>query len=40
MLRELIISVRRSGFVTLFEIEDQSTIAVIAARRWLEGDNH
>ena len=39
-LRELIIPFRRSGYVALFEIEDESTVAVVAARHQLEDDYH
>ena len=39
-LRELIISFGRSGYVALFEIEDNSTVAVVAVRHQLEDDYH
>jgi plasmid stabilization system protein ParE len=39
-LRELIIPCGRSGYVALFEIEDESTIAVVAVRHQLESDYH
>jgi len=39
-LRELIIPFGRSGCVALFEIENDSTVAVIAVRHQLEDDYH
>ena len=39
-LRELIIPFGRSGYVALFEIEDESTVAIIAVRHQLEDDYH
>lgn len=39
-LRELIIPFGRSGYVALFEIKDESTVAVVAVRHQLEDDYH
>ena len=39
-LRELIIPFGRSGCVALFEIENNSTVAVVAMRHQLEDDYH
>lgn len=39
-LRELIVPFGRSGYVVLFEIEDASTVTVLAARHQLEDDYH
>ena len=39
-LRELIIPFGRSGYVALFEIESDSTVAVVAIRHQLEDDYH
>ena len=39
-LRELIIPFGRSGYVVLFEIENNSTVAVVAVRHQLEDDYH
>ena len=39
-LRELIIPFGRSGCVALFEIEDESIVAVVAVRHQLEDDYH
>lgn len=39
-LRELIVPFGRSGYVALFEIEDESTVAVLAVRHQLEDDYH
>jgi plasmid stabilization system protein ParE len=39
-LRELIIPFGRSGYVALFEVEDESTVAVVAVRHQLEDDCH
>lgn len=39
-LRELIIPFGRSGYVALFEIENNSTVAVVAVRHQLEDDYH
>ena len=38
--RELIIPFGRSGYVALFEIENDSTVAVVAIRHQLEDDYH
>jgi plasmid stabilization system protein ParE len=39
-LRELIVPFGRSGYVALFEIEDESSVAVLAVRHQLEDDYH
>jgi plasmid stabilization system protein ParE len=39
-LRELVIPFGRWGYVALFEIEDESTVAVVAVRHQLEDDYH
>jgi plasmid stabilization system protein ParE len=39
-LRELIIPFGRSGYVALFEIENDATVAVVAIRHQLEDDYH
>ncbi|WP_457356065.1 type II toxin-antitoxin system RelE/ParE family toxin [Roseateles sp. P5_D6] len=39
-LRELIVPFGRSGYVVLFEVEDASTVTVLAARHQLEDDYH
>lgn len=39
-LRELIIPFGRSGYVALFEIEEESNVAVVAVRHQLEDDYH
>jgi hypothetical protein len=39
-LRELIIPFGRSGYVALFEIENNSTVAAVAVRHQLEDDYH
>ena len=39
-LRELIVSFGRSGYVALFEIEDDVNISVLAVRHQLENDYH
>jgi plasmid stabilization system protein ParE len=39
-LRELIVPFGRSGYVALFEIEDESNVAVLAVRHQLEDDYH
>jgi plasmid stabilization system protein ParE len=39
-LRELIIPFGRSGYVALFEIENDSTVAVVAIRHQREDDYH
>ena len=39
-LRQLIVPFRRSGYVALFEIEDESNVAVLAVRHQLEDDYH
>ena len=39
-LRELIVPFGRSGYVALFEIEDDVNVAVLAVRHQLEDDYH
>jgi plasmid stabilization system protein ParE len=39
-LRELIVPFGRSGYLALFEIEDESNVAVLAVRHQLEDDYH
>jgi len=39
-LRELIVPFGRSGYVALFEIEDDTNVAVLAVRHQLEDDYH
>ncbi|MDR5755051.1 MULTISPECIES: type II toxin-antitoxin system RelE/ParE family toxin [unclassified Caballeronia] len=39
-LRELVIPFGRSGYVALFEIEDNETVTVLAIRHQLEDDYH
>jgi plasmid stabilization system protein ParE len=39
-LRELIVPFGRSGYLALFEIEDDSNVAVLAVRHQLEDDYH
>jgi plasmid stabilization system protein ParE len=39
-LRELIVPFGRSGYVALFEIEDETNVAVLAVRHQLEDDYH
>jgi plasmid stabilization system protein ParE len=39
-LRELIVPFGRSGYVALFEIEDEAHVAVLAVRHQLEDDYH
>jgi plasmid stabilization system protein ParE len=39
-LRELIIPFGRTGYVALFEIDDGSTVTVVAIRHQLEDDYH
>ena len=39
-LRELVISFGASGYVALFEIEDQHTVTILAIRHQLEEDYH
>lgn len=39
-LRELIVPFSRSGYVALFEIEDEVHVAVLVARHQLEDDYH
>ena len=39
-LRELIVPFGQSGYVALFEIEDESNVAVLAVRRQREDDYH
>ena len=39
-LRELIVPFGRSGYVALFEIEDELNVAVVAVRHQLEDDYH
>ncbi len=39
-LRELLIPFGRGGYVALFEIEDASTVTILAVRHQLEDDYH
>ncbi len=39
-LRELIVPFGRSGYVALFEIENDSTVTVVAIRHQREDDYH
>ncbi len=39
-LRELVVPVGRSGYLALFEIEDDTSVAVLAVRHQLEDDYH
>jgi hypothetical protein len=39
-LRELIVPFGRSGYVALFEIEDEANVAVLVVRHQLEDDYH
>lgn len=39
-LRELIVPFGRSGYLALFEIEDETDVAVLAVRHQLEDDYH
>lgn len=39
-LRELVIPFGGSGYVALFEIEDHSTVTILAVRHQLEDDYH
>ena len=39
-LRELIIPFGRSGYVALFEVEDEANVAALAVRHQLEDDYH
>ncbi len=39
-LRELIVPFGCSGYVALFEIEDESNVTVVAVRHQLEDDYH
>ena len=39
-LRELLISFGQSGYVVLFEIEDKTTVTIIAIRHQREADYH
>lgn len=39
-LQELVIPFGRSGYVALFEIEDASSVTVVAMRHQLEDDYH
>jgi plasmid stabilization system protein ParE len=39
-LRELLIPFGNSGYVALFEIEDASTVTILAVRHQLEDDYH
>jgi plasmid stabilization system protein ParE len=39
-LRELVIPFGASGYVALFEIEDQQTVTILAIRHQLEEDYH
>ncbi len=38
LLRELLVSFGNSGYVALFEIEDQSTVTILAVRHQREDD--
>lgn len=40
LLRELLIGFGRSGYVALFEIENEHTVTVLAIRHQLEDDYH
>ena len=40
VLRELLIPCGNSGYVALFEIEDASTVTILAMRHQLEDDYH
>jgi plasmid stabilization system protein ParE len=40
LLRELLISFGASGYVALYEIEDSSTVTILAIRHQLEEDYH
>jgi plasmid stabilization system protein ParE len=39
-LRELVISFGHSGYVALFEVEDATTVTILAVRHQLEDDLH
>lgn len=39
-LRELVVPFGRSGYVALFEIQDESTVTVVAVRHHFEDDYH
>ena len=39
-LRELIVPFGRTGYVALFEIDDPSTVTILAVRHQLEDDYH
>ena len=39
-LREMLIPFGRSGYVVLFEVEDASTVTLLAVRHQLEDDYH
>jgi plasmid stabilization system protein ParE len=39
-LRELVISFGASGYIALFEIEDEQTVTILAVRHQLEDDYH
>jgi plasmid stabilization system protein ParE len=39
-LRELLVPFGRSGYVALFEVEDEANVAVLAVRHQLEDDYH
>ena len=39
-LRELIIPFGHSGYVALFEVEDATTVTILAVRHQLEDDYH
>jgi plasmid stabilization system protein ParE len=39
-LRELLMPFSNSGYVALFEIEDASTVTILAVRHQLEDDYH
>jgi plasmid stabilization system protein ParE len=40
LLRELLIPFGASGYIALFEIEDRSTVTILAVRHQLEEDYH
>ena len=40
LVRELIISFGATGYVALFEIDDESTVTVLAVRHQRESDYH
>ncbi len=39
-MRELIVPCRRSGYVVLYEIENETTVTILAVRHQLEEDYH